>query len=489
LGGFDVLYEPGYYEDTDYCFELRRRGRRVYYQPASVVVHLEGYTSGTDTTRGMKAYQERNHSIFCEKWALALAEQPAPPHVADRAAEYRFVSRRPSGGRRVLVCAPLMPEFDRESGSKRIDDLITLLLEAGWEVSFYAQSAGPWSRRYIRTLQQRGVMVYAGVESQEMGDLFTWGRHELIALGQFDLAILAFWHVAEKFMDAIRSLSPRTRIVVDSIDLHFLREMRRMLNDPAIALLPGEGRYLCELAREVNTYHGADAVFAVSQKEADLVNDLLSVPHRALAIGDTERGPSDVQGFDGRRGILLLGSFRHLPNLEAAEHFLTEILPLLDRRLLAEHPVYIVGTDMEKTSLPRTVRDPAVRLVGWVPTVEPYLDTCRITILPLKHGAGTKRKMIQALIHGTPSVSTSVGTEGLDLVDGTHVLVADTPSAFAAAIERLLEDRELWSRLSEAGRRHGQARHGHAAATAALQAAVADVMARPIRPLHPPVLP
>jgi GT2 family glycosyltransferase len=79
LGGFDERYRPAYYEDTDYCFTLRDHGKRVYYQPETVVVHVEGATSGTDETAGIKRYQSVNRSKFVEKWGSALEHQPTAP--------------------------------------------------------------------------------------------------------------------------------------------------------------------------------------------------------------------------------------------------------------------------------------------------------------------------------------------------------------------------------------------------------------------------
>lgn len=91
-GGFDPRFAPMYYEDADYCFALRARGKRVYYQPASVVVHLEGATAGTDLTRGAKAAQADNRATFAAKWAAELAKRP-PPVRLDEAALRAILAR------------------------------------------------------------------------------------------------------------------------------------------------------------------------------------------------------------------------------------------------------------------------------------------------------------------------------------------------------------------------------------------------------------
>ncbi len=79
LGGFDTRYRPAYYEDTDYCFKVRAKGLKVYYQPESIIVHFEGVSSGRDVTTGVKSYQLVNQRKFVEKWADTLKNQPAPP--------------------------------------------------------------------------------------------------------------------------------------------------------------------------------------------------------------------------------------------------------------------------------------------------------------------------------------------------------------------------------------------------------------------------
>ena len=85
LNGFDPRYEPAYYEDTDLCFRVREAGLRVYVQPASVVVHVEGASSGTDVTTGVKRSQAVNREIFARRWEEVLARRSPPPERYDLA--------------------------------------------------------------------------------------------------------------------------------------------------------------------------------------------------------------------------------------------------------------------------------------------------------------------------------------------------------------------------------------------------------------------
>ena len=102
IGGFDTAFVPAYYEDADYCFGVRAKGYRVYYQPESVIVHVEGATSGTDLNAGAKRYQTINRQTFKEKRMYELRRQPEAPASLDLAAAYRLAVReeRDEGSRR-----------------------------------------------------------------------------------------------------------------------------------------------------------------------------------------------------------------------------------------------------------------------------------------------------------------------------------------------------------------------------------------------------
>jgi glycosyltransferase involved in cell wall biosynthesis len=372
--------------------------------------------------------------------------------------------------KRALVCAPLMPEYDRESGSRRVFHLIEFLREAGWAVSFVAENAAG-GERYTQILQQRGVAVYAG---------FGPRAEQLVAAGHFDLAICVFWQIAEQWLPKIRALSPRTRVVVDSVDLHFLRNARRLLQPTADGAAPSllDPVYASEMMREVNAYAAADAVLTVSQKEADLINDLANVPALAYALPDNEDLAPSTIPLAQRKGILFVGNFRHPPNVEAARYLCQDILPRLDPAVLAAHPVYVVGNALNEAIGSFAGQLPNVRMVGWVPSLLPYLERARVSVVPLLYGAGTNRKLIQALMVGTPGVSTSIGVEGLNLQDGEHVLVADDPETFARAITWLLQDAELWQRLASQGREHIVSVHGREAVRACFMCTLSAVLAK-----------
>ena len=373
--------------------------------------------------------------------------------------------------RRAIVCSYGPPRHDRDSGSRRLWHLIGLLRDAGWSVSFLSASRVD-DPRYASDLLRSGVPLYDGTATRV---------DDLLASGDFDLALCAFWQVAELYLPVLRDVSPSTAVIVDSVDLQLIRDARRILGrDPAgTRLLDAE--YGDEAIGELNVYAAADAVLTVSTEEAQLVGGLLGGRTSVHVVPDAEDIKRSRVPFGERRGILFLGSFRHTPNVDALAYFCRDVVPLLDPALLEEHPVSVVGEGLSGAVCTPALGLEHVNLVGWVPDLEPYLARALMTVVPLRFGAGTKRKMIQALMVGTPTVATSVGTEGLDLEDGEHVLVADDAVTFARAIARLAEDEALWRRLSRRGSTRVGKDHSPAAVNDRFLAAVEETLSLPRR--------
>ncbi len=386
--------------------------------------------------------------------------------------------------KRALVCSPVMPAFDRESGSRRIFHLIVLLQEAGWSVTFFAENM-TGGERYAHILRQRGVMVYGGRHSRGISAEYLPNPKVLFENGHFDLVLVAFWYVAERLLPMVRSCAPHTRFIVDSIDLHFLRHARKAFSRDHTLPKALELDYASEMIRELNVYAAVDGVFTVSQKEADLINDFVSDPNKAYAVPDMEELARSPLAFEARKGILFVGNFRHLPNVRAIKYLFGQIVPRIDPRLLQRHPLYVVGNALDEDIHQLGKGIPDVKMVGWVPSILPYFNKACVSIVPLTYGAGTKRKVIETLSVGTPCVSTSIGIEGLALRHGQEILVADDPEAFAAAIETLLDDELLWHRLAEQGRAHIVATHGSEVVRSRLHEALESVMAKKPGPRDP----
>jgi glycosyltransferase involved in cell wall biosynthesis len=354
--------------------------------------------------------------------------------------------------RHVLVCAPGVPEHDRECGSARVAHFLTFLQQTGWTVSFVAENAAGGDV-YVRRLRRQGIIVYAGPQTSWAGDDYLAEYAQLLRTQHVDLVLIHFWYLAEQLIPLIRQYAPQAQIIVDTIDLHLLRTTRTELQ-AARAVRRHDalhGRHGDEMIRELNVYAAADRVLTVSQKEADLINDFLNSGDHAQAVPLAEDLAFGSLAFAERRGMVFVGNFRHPPNREAVRWLAEQIVPQLPAELLHAHPIRVIGNRLDD-EIAALCTQAGLAAVGWVPSLTPYLAQARVALVPLLNGAGTKCKLIQSLMIGTPSVATPIGAEGLAVRDGRDLLIAQDAAGFAAAVTRLLADETLWRLIRAQGR-------------------------------------
>jgi GT2 family glycosyltransferase/glycosyltransferase involved in cell wall biosynthesis len=448
LGGFDARYAPAYYEDTDLAFAVRAAGRKVYYQPAARIVHFEGQTSGTDLTSGVKRHQELNRHAFLGKWSSALAR-----HRSNGV--HPELERDRSALRRVLVIEACMLTPDQDSGSVRTQAMLELAAELGSKVTFVADNL-EHRQPYVADLQARGVEVLFHPYVKSIAELLeARGR-------QFDVVIIARHYIAVKYIDAIRRFAPQALLAFDTVDLHFLRTERLAELDGGAA---AKAAARASREEELGVIRRADVTIVVSPIEVEVL--LQIVPEAKVVLLSNIHEP--MQGgkpLAEREGIVFIGGFQHPPNVDAVLWYEREVLPRVRERLPGVK-TFIVGSKVPSTI--RALAAPDLVVTGYVPDVAPFFTGCRLSIAPLRYGAGVKGKVNLAMSYGLPVVATPAAVEGMYLVPGEDVMVAADAEQFASAIERVYCDEDLWRRLSAAGLENIRRHFSRAVAKKALQ--------------------
>jgi sugar transferase (PEP-CTERM/EpsH1 system associated) len=147
-----------------------------------------------------------------------------------------------------------------------------------------------------------------------------------------------------------------------------------------------------------------------------------------------------------------MGDYKYFPNTDAVLYFVESIMPLIRAKRPDFHLV-LLGKD-PPPELRALGDDPAsgVMVTGLVDDTRPYLQRSAVFICPLRSGSGTRFKLLESLACGCPVVSTSVGCEGLDAIDGQHMVIRDTPQAFADAVLDLLNDPAHGQMIGQQGR-------------------------------------
>jgi len=270
---------------------------------------------------------------------------------------------------------------------------------------------------------------------------FTGGEADLVYVLRSYLAPLA-----EPWLHLDRR--PRVIVDIDEYDPPALRqeaELRRLEGDAVGAEVAAADADKLELAAR-SWIRTADLVVAASDTEIACLRELPgNVPMKVLPNPMPMRR---VLGWASPVDMLLVANFGYAPNRDAARWLCNDVLPRLRTRMGREVRVALAGSyiasdvaELEGNGV-TIVRDPV--------SVTPLYEATSIAVAPLRAGGGTRLKILEAFGHRRAVVSTSRGAEGLPVVAGRHLLIADDPEDFAEACARALSDRSLRDELVSA---------------------------------------
>ncbi len=443
LGGFDERYVPAYYEETDLAFRVRAAGRKVIYQPRAVVVHLEGVSHGTDTSGGLKRHQEINRETFAARWRETLAREQSPGPVDLFRARDRTQRRA-----HVAVVDHQVPVWDADAGSRLTWMYLQLLVKEGFRVTLLPMNCFA-SQPYTQRLQDLGVEVLHGHHQGAQH------REWLVRNGRALHAVyLHRPHVADAYLPHVQEHAPQARIVYQCHDLHHLRERRRHEAE-------GGGGPGAESERwraiEERVLAAAHAIHTPSSFEREWIarrfpgKTVRDVPIYFWESAPLDNAPADGGDLRGRSAadLLFVGGFRHPPNEDAVQWCAREILPLVREQVPSARLIVVGGNP---PSAVQALASDAVVLCGRLRDEElgAAYRSARVTVVPLRWGAGVKGKLVEALAWGVPVVTTPVGAEGINGIEGAAEIAAE-PRAFAAEVLRMIRDDGAWRARRRAG--------------------------------------
>ena len=423
IGGFDERFVPAYCEDSDLAFEVRKHGYKVMLQPESVVVHFEGISNGTDLTSGQKKYQVDNQKKFLEKWQATLEKENFEN------GEHVFLARdRGRTRKHVLVIDHYVPQYDKDAGSKTTYMYLKMLVGKGFQITFLGDNFYP-HQPYTSVLQQMGILVLYGPKYAE--HCREWLTENL---QYFDLIYLNRPHITIKYIDLIKEHA-KGKIIYYGHDLHFLRIQRQYELSGDKKLLEESNQWK---EQELYIMRQTDMNYYPSEVECKEIHKIdETIPVKAITAYIYDQVQNTRYAPQEREGLLFVGGFGHGPNLDAVEWFLDKIYPKVYQKTKA--PFYVVGSNAPETLAERKVEGMVFKGFVSEEELEQLYMSCRMAVVPLRYGAGVKGKVVEALHYGIPVVTTSVGAEGIEGLDGC-VAVEDQEEAYIQTVISLYSD-------------------------------------------------
>ena len=280
------------------------------------------------------------------------------------------------------------------------------------------------------------------------------GLDRILRAERFDLVNLEFPYLGHYDLRQAPPGKKRPALVVDSHEI--AHDLERQFAGAGTA--PGRRLYAGanwrKLRREeLGTYRKADGVYLCSAAdERRLRNEALGV--RTTVVPNA----ADVEYYQPRstdpapdgRTVVYFGLLSTVPNVDGVLHFVEDIWPRI-AAARADARLKIIG-GRPPPSL-QALAGPRVELTGFVSDLRPHLAAAAAVVVPLRLGGGTRLKIVEAMAMGKAIVSTRLGAEGIDAVQGRDILLEDQPAAFADAVVRLLAEPSLAAAIGRSARR------------------------------------
>ena len=434
LGGLDADYAPAYYEETDLCVRIWKRGLRVVYDPNVVIIHLEfGSSRNPDAPR---ALMRRNRDVFVEKHREWLSAK-LRPNLRNA------INGRSVGGRkRVLFIEDTIPYRHIGSGFVRSADVVAALVELGCDVTVF-----PMNPVDLQPNPREGF--------DETVELL-W-NHSAADLPEFlierDSTYDHVWvcraHNLHRVAGGVGSGSwgpfSNAHVVLDTEALAFNR-------DAAAAALDGRSFDIERaLKREMRQAYLVQDICCVTEMEAQQLRDAgLSRVH---VLGHTVTPRPTPSGFAARRDILALGSLyaTDTPNFDGLQWFIAEVWPLV-RAALGNVRLLVAGFVVDGLDAASLLTGPGVEHLGFVEDIAPLYDTARVFLAPTRFAAGIPFKVHEAAAFGVPVVATDLLAQQLGWQPGRDLMAcpASDPVGFAGVLCQLFDDEALWQAVRDA---------------------------------------
>jgi len=418
----DESFSDVYFAVADFCMRLKSEyGLDTYYNPFSEVLYV-GNRADPENIEYDKILFKKIQNEFSALNVNAIYKKP----------NFLFLEEN-------------MPKPDQDSGSRRFLEIIKILQKKNHKITLAV-------RHFDEVTDLAYVKFFRGIGVEVCMDYVTAKDKIVRVLDQVKEAVRSvdvIWLFRPIGFDYwyhdIKHLISGKKLVYDMVDLHYLR----MERENKYIEVTNDRAKLINFFRE-KEYFGmntVDAVVSISDEEKNAVSKNGVGIEKIFTVSNIHQAatPKPVE-FSNRDGLLFIGGYNHLPNIDAVKFLHDSIMPLVWEKN-KNIKVFILGPDFPE-DLKQKYHSEKFQILGFQKSVDHWFENARVFVAPLRYGAGVKGKIGQALEFRLPVITTGIGAEGMNLEDRKTALISDeAPKNFADKIIELYDDKELWQVL------------------------------------------
>jgi len=341
---------------------------------------------------------------------------------------------------KVLIIGSVWPEPASSGAGLRIMEMIRLFQKQAWPVVCASTAERTEHTSKLDELAVRSIPI--AVNDSSFDRLIRQLQPDLVLFDRFTMEEQFGWRVEKHCPNAMR--------VIETIDLHCLRHARhlRFKRQPGVVLDVAQSDLYNDIAlREIAAIHRSDLSILVSDYEMTLLQTQFGISadiiHRCPFMFEAQQLHRSSPSFEDRAHFISIGNFRHAPNWDAVQWLQQQIWPLIRSRL-PDTELHIYGAYAPPKAF--ALHQPAAgfHILGRAEDLDTVMQQARICLAPLRFGAGIKTKLADAMLNGTPSVTTDIGIEGMSRGLPWGGAVANDAAAFAEAAVSLYQHAAAW---------------------------------------------
>jgi len=337
--------------------------------------------------------------------------------------------------KKVLVIGYVWPEPNSSAAGTHILSILRLFKKQNWQVELATPAK---ESKHAIDLESEGITTQSITLNCDSFDIYVKDyKPDIVIFDRFMMEEQFGWRVEKNCPSALK--------ILDTEDLQCLRNARHIAHKEQRQMTKEE--LFSDLAkREIAAILRCDISLIISSFELELLNKTFNIDssllHHLPFMVSLEKLPKSTKSFSERQHFMTIGNFRHAPNWDVVLH-LREIWSSIRKKLpKAELHIYGSYPPPKATAL----HNPKIgfHIKGWADSVDEVMEQSRICLAPIRFGAGIKGKLLDAMIMQTPSVTSSLGTEGMHDQEPWAGMVADNVSEFVEASVELYSNKEKW---------------------------------------------
>ena len=423
----DVDYlRPEYQETVKSLFEV--------YRICLLVDWLKGYLDQKKLVEDGKA--SVNDPVNAE---------PVPTN-SESEADYNIPYVRNDQRRlKITLISTHLPAPDIGSSNHRIYQLLKIMEAAGHTIDYIYIWQYEKDEQYKAEFGSNVNFMRFSPEGKPFTGYFnSKGEHEIDCVWVTNLWTIEYLQFCGLLIEWIKEKYPQMKVILDTMDLHYKKWIRKYEISKASEDLDRANRFL---QLEKQFYPIADETVVVTENEKKGILEQVHSGIKVDVIPNIHKMANKPEPVTQRQHICFLGTFKVNHNRDAVLWFLKEVFPLILRQR-PDVEFHLMGVAGEKYKELFSGYD-NVKMIGYVEDADAAMSKYRLFVCPMTYGAGMKGKIGIAAANGTPVVMTSIGAEGFEFTDGKNSYIADDPGVFAERCLSLLQDDKLWEQFSQ----------------------------------------